>query len=121
MVLRDSMGFEFYEKDKLCSRIKVYFKENKVSVENYTNDLISQALGKRPNTIDEVYKFFEERCIDKNRPDLKEILESYGLEFYDAEQICRKTHGMLWTDFYWIKFDNQNITYEDIAKLRGWN
>jgi len=30
----------------------------------------------------------------------------------------RKTHGVTWEDFFWIKFDGESISWEDVRWKR---
>ena len=44
--------------------------------------------------------------------------KTLGLDYYDPELICRKTHGVQFDDFTWIQFsDEPQVNYNDI-KLR---
>lgn len=48
----------------------------------------------------------------------KVLLRGLGLDYYDPELICRKTHGHQFDDFMWMQFsDEPQVRYEDI-KLR---
>lgn len=47
-----------------------------------------------------------------------DILRRLGLDCYEPELICRKTHGQQFDDFCWIQFaDEPQVTYDEI-KLR---
>ena len=56
--------------------------------------------------IDRVYKsnslflFFVNRLYDKSRPDLPQILDSYGLNDYDEWELLKATKAKLVTDSY---------------------
>ena len=45
---------------------------------------------------------------------INEILASLGLDHYDMLDILRKTHGVSYDDFTWIKFEGENISYKDV-------
>lgn len=49
----------------------------------------------------------------------RELLRLGGLSFYDPYQIVQKTHGVMVDDCYWIRFDGENLTWEDVKHLRG--
>ena len=114
------LGFEYYEKDKLCTKVSVNYSNNTVNVVNFTDDIISQAFGKRAVTVEDIDDFFRNRVFPESRVDVDVLLDLLGLDHFDAEAIARKTHGMLWEDFFWVKFDNENLSYEDIKKIKGW-
>ena len=45
----------------------------------------------------------------------KVLLRGLGLDYYDPELICRKTHGQQFDDFVWMQFsDEPQVRYEDI-------
>ena len=69
-------------------------------------------------TYEDLMEFYEERCFPRERANCKTVLKSIGLDYYDPELICRKTHGQQFDDFMWIQFsDEPQVEYKDI-KLR---
>ena len=38
-----------------------------------------------------------------------------GLDYYDAYEICKITHGVLFDDFHWMKFDGEYIKWKDVG------
>ena len=106
----------FYKNDLIC---RVYLNRNtqKVIIENqgYTFPIYP---FKDNVTPEDVLDFLEERCIPKSRANIKEILSSLGLSSYDPEAICRKTHGLMFDDYIWIRFpEDGELTYEEV-KIR---
>lgn len=65
-------------------------------------------------TTKDVIHYFESRCYSIGRPDLPFILDGLGLDKYDPIEMVKKTHGRKWGDFSWIKFENEEITWEDL-------
>lgn len=61
--------------------------------------------------------FLESRCPSPNRYDIKKILEMWRIFRYDPVSICKHTRGLLFDDFLWIKFEGDDVTYDDI-KIR---
>ena len=49
---------------------------------------------------DNLFLFFINRLYDKGRPDLPQILESYGLNEYDEWELLKATRARLMTDSY---------------------
>ena len=68
-------------------------------------------------TLEQLYDFLESRCMDKRRTQLPEYLKLLGLDEYNPYEIVKITHGTMMEDFMWLKFPNENITWEDV-KLR---
>lgn len=107
------LDFEYYYKDKLCTRCHIDYKTQTIQVENFTDNPVLQAFGLQEVTIDVVDDFFKDRCFDENRPDFDELLEYFGMKCFDAEEMCRITHGKTIHDWFWLRFDNENYHYED--------
>ncbi len=59
------------------------------------------------------------RCFDPARPDKDKILEFFGLDEYNVYDICRRTHGIMAQDNIWMRFDGEEITWEDIKRLKA--
>lgn len=76
-----------------------------VRFRNFIDDPLVTCFGDRSRvTYDDVLLFFEERCPPRNRWDLDRILEAYGLDRYDAYEMCRQSQGRFCTDSNWIEF-----------------
>lgn len=112
------LKFEYYEKDKLNTKVSVDYVKQEIIVENFTDDIVEQAFGKRKITMDIIDEFFRERVFPETRVNCKDILEGLGLRNFDAEAIARITHGVLIHDFNWIRFDEEEIGWEEIKKFR---
>ena len=69
-------------------------------------------------TTDRFFKFLKSRCFEDGRPDLKDILDYHGLESNNPYEWNKLTHGVVYEDFIWIKYDDEDITWEDV-KIRG--
>lgn len=113
------LDLEYYNRDVLCTRILVDYTTGKVSVTNYTDDIMEQALGKRKSSIDSVLEFLGERVFEESRLDKGEILESMGLSVFDPEDIARVTHGIMFHDSNWLRFDGEDLSWEDIKAIKA--
>lgn len=60
-------------------------------------------------------EILEDRCWDKHRADIDEILEMIGLDEYNPYEICKRTHGRMYQDNIWFRFPGEILTYEDLA------
>lgn len=89
----------FYDKDTLCSIIYADFAEQRIVVENQEVPLIKTAFG---NTSlppwKDFQRFLEDRCIPRQRAELRNYLEALGLEEYDPLAIIEKTGGRMAED-----------------------
>ena len=97
----------FYMKNQMiCTLIDVDTMEQKVSIKNFTNNLIYRAFGKNENpTYGEFEDFLKSRCFPETRDKLKLVLEDLNLPFYDPFLIVEKTEGRMAEDDFWIKIE----------------
>ena len=65
-------------------------------------------------SIMDLNKFLETRCFPRTRYNVEELLKKYDLRFYYPYGICVKSHGVSMTDFLWLRFDNERLTYDDV-------
>ena len=110
-------SFNTYWKNDLTCEVTV--KKEGITFINHTTDPITLPFGINTTaTSSDLEDFFEERCFPRERANCKDILNSLGLECYEPELICRKTHGLQFDDFLWIQFsDEPQVTWDEI-KLR---
>lgn len=69
-------------------------------------------------TFKDIMAFCESRQPPRTRIGIDELLhKKYNLPFYLPLQMCQKSRGITMADYLWMKFDGDDITYEDI-KIR---
>ncbi len=112
------LRFEYYYQENLCTKVFVDYTKQTVEVENYTDDIISQAFGRRNISIESIDEFFRERVFPETRVNCKELLGKFGFRNFDAEAIARRTHGILVNDLYWLRFDDEEFGWEDVKMIR---
>lgn len=109
-------------KDKLTGILSYDFSKDKFSFEED-----SEYKGMHPfpaikfgevkdksNPWDELIKdWVDDRVIQENRPDCRDVLEYFNLSYYNKWDICRKNSGMSIDDYFWLTKD-LSIDYEDI-------
>lgn len=66
------------------------------------------------DSVDYVYKFLHSRCYDDARPDLSEILKIHGMTSNNPYEWCRKTHGVKYQDFWWVRYPGETLTWSDV-------
>ena len=54
------------------------------------------------------------RCWDKNRENIEKYLFKLGLTEFNPYKICRKTHGAMFQDKIWFKYEGEKLTWEDV-------
>lgn len=97
------MRMNFMNRNNLCTTIDIDFKHEKISIQNYTDEIPLRAFGvvTNPDWSDFEY-FLEDRCFPRTRDHAKEILREMGLPFYDPLLIIEKTQGRMAGDHQWI-------------------
>lgn len=99
-----TMRMDFMCEDECCTEILIDFKEQKIAIQNETDDLLHRAFGiKAKPTWNDFEEFLESRCFPRTREGISLILEDLGLDFYDPLSIIEKTRGRMAEDAQWIK------------------
>lgn len=110
-----NLDFEVLVKDKVTAHVKVV--NNVVDVQRFTNIAYEQPFLHQPVSLEFVKHFLKRRAVSADKEGIDEILRNLGIEKYDVVDILKKTHGVDWDDFMWIRFKGDKTQYNDI-KLR---
>ena len=96
----------YYYKDVVCTIIDVDIVNQRVSIKNYTNNLIFRAFGRNehPNFSD-YEDFLASRCFPEERDKMKLMLAELDIPFYDPIMIIEKTDGRMAEDDFWIRIE----------------
>lgn len=113
-MFNDNYSFKVYFKDDLMSEVCV--KGSSITFRNYSTNPLWLPFGVHTTATPELLdEFFEERCFPRDRVNCKQLLRTLGLDCYEPELICRKTHGVQFDDFLWIQFsDEPQVTFDEI-------
>lgn len=96
--------FMYHDGREVCTRIFADFTDKTVCIENYTDNLVKTAFGKKTMlTWDDFMAFLEERCVPRERAGICEYLEALGLGEYDPLEIVMRTQGRMAEDDQWIE------------------
>lgn len=110
--------FYYMRQNKVCTKITVC--GDRVDFEYYSDFKLDKAFGNVTSaTYEDLYNFFEERCFPRERANCKQLLKMLGVDFYEPYEIVKKTHGVLGSDDYWIKFEGETLEYKEARKLVG--
>lgn len=98
--------FRFYDGPRLCSTIVADFTDHTLRVRNEAVPPEKTAFGKNlsPDWAD-LERFWEERCIPRQRAGLREYLEAIGVADYDPLAIIQKTQGRMAEDQQWLEVE----------------
>ena len=108
----DKFTFEVFWKNELSARVSV--NNSKVHVSRYILHPVRQIFSSdniSRNQLNEVLKL---RCLEEGRVDIQSKLKAWGLNEYNPLEIVKKTHGVSFNDYIWIRFPGENITAEDV-------
>lgn len=113
---RTWITFETMYKDRVTAKIKWCIESFEVQVEydETVPMLLRPFCFKESYSVKDIEEFLEDRCIPRTRSNIDEWLKYNGFSHYSPLAIVRKTHGVMWEDFIWIRFEGEDLTYEDI-------
>lgn len=111
--------FQYLYEDMIIAEVMI--KTEGVYFVNYANNPIDCPFGvaKSPVSKEELIAFFKTRTIPETRANLQDVLESGGFLYYDAPNLIKRNHGVMSDDCYWIRFEGENLTWDDVKHLRG--
>ena len=104
--------FEVYWKDQLTARISV--KNDRVHVSRYTDHPLRQIFPSEVINRNQLNEILKLRCLEEGRDDIYEKLKALGLSSYDPLKIIKKTHGVSFNDYIWIRFPGEDISMKDV-------
>ena len=111
-------NFTVFHQNTPVARVLVSDDHKNVLIEKLVPDGIMQPFGGNKLNIERVYDFLKGRCYEDGYVGLEEVLERYNMSSNNPWEWNRKTHGITWEDFFWIKFDGEDISWEDIRWKR---
>lgn len=94
--------------------VSVSDDHKKVKIKKLVPDSIIQPFGGNDLSIDRVYRFLKSRCYEDDRADLKEILTQANLTSNDPWKWNQITHGVMWDDQIWIRYEGEILRWEDV-------
>ena len=89
-----------------------------VIINKLVPDGIIQPFNGNKLDLERVYDFLKDRCYEDSYEGLEEVLQKNNMLSNNPWEWNKKTHGVTWEDFFWIKFDGENITWEDVRWKR---
>ena len=110
-------NFSVLFKDEVVADVHMDTDKNESSIKRY------QLSPKQPFMCDRqdipyIFMFLESRCFDNGRPDLPDILEAHGMTENNPYEWNRKTHGVMYNNFWWLRFPGEHLQWDDV-KVRG--
>lgn len=101
--------------DNVCAIIYVDEISGIVTVDNLRKEPVFQPFSDVTTevTLEDFYDFLESRCFPRERVNCKQILKGklYG---YEPFSIVKETHGAMADDCFWLRFDDEELTWKDV-------
>lgn len=98
----------------LTYRFCLIIRRKDDTIKGNTDNVVENMFAVPPFDVFYVNQFFEERCFEECNASKDIFLKDLGLESYNPWDIVRKTHGFLWDDYMWIRFEGEKLTWEDV-------
>lgn len=105
-------SFEVFWKDELSARVSV--SKSKVHVSRYIMHPVRQIFSDEFITRNQLNEVLRLRCFEEGRADCTAKLKSLGLSEYNPLEIVKKTHGVSFNDYIWIRFPGERLTAKDV-------
>ena len=105
-------SFEVYWKDILTAKVSVH--RDRVQVNRLVRHPIRQLFSADRISRNHLNEVLRLRCFEENRADATERLHALGLTHYNPLEIVRRTHGVSYNDYIWIRFPGEKLTAKDV-------
>lgn len=112
----EDIKFQVLWRDKVTADVEIV--DNKAHIKKYDTNPIRRLFPYEETDAYHVVSILEGRCWPRNRVNIDELLKACGLETYDVMGIIRATHGRMYNDQVWIRFEGEDLTYEDMDLRR---
>ena len=108
------LKFDVMFKDDLCVEVTVDRVNKELTLKNHTKIGFYNPF-KMPNPkMSDVIDYIENRCFPETRANAEYLLKELGLKCYDPIDITRVTRGLMMDDHFWIRYEGDDVKYEDI-------
>lgn len=105
-------SFEVFWRDEITARVSV--KGSKVHVSRYCSHPVKQLFAQENMTRYQLNKILEMRCFEKERGDIRQILNHLGLKEYNPQEMVKRTHGVSYNDYIWFRFPGEKLMAKDV-------
>lgn len=120
---KDKTIFHIMCRDKLVADVVTAHNNLVISIRKYVEDSPIQPFwgdmekASRQAKTMRFYRFLEGRCYEDSRADLQVILNQAKMTSNNPYEWVRVSHGVTYEDYFWIRFDDEEITWDDV-KIR---
>ncbi|MBQ6735171.1 MAG: helix-turn-helix transcriptional regulator [Lachnospiraceae bacterium] len=100
--------------DDVVADVTLSADKKNIRIEKYEPDGIRQPFSGTNLTLERFYRFLKSRCYEDGRADLDRILKKACLSDNNPYQWVALTHGVTYDDFFWIKTDQETLTWDEV-------
>ncbi|MFB5762353.1 hypothetical protein [Paenibacillus medicaginis] len=110
------LKFEVLEMDRVVAKVTVNYISQKVDLwqDRGVDPIFLPFPTKETIDVLDVLDYLESRCFPRTRHHADKLLKTLGLTEYDPVEIVKKTHGVIYDDYVWIRFDGEELTCKDV-------
>ena len=110
----DYYVYDVMNKDLLVCVVEMSQDRKHISYKKMVADGINQPFSGNKLDVERFYAFLKSRCYEDGRADLKEILRQANMTSNDPYQFIELSHGVNYSDFFWIKKHDEKISWKDV-------
>ena len=101
-------------RDELVTVVSLSKDKKTIHFNKIKEDGIFQPFSGEKLDLERFYRFIKSRCYEDGRADLDEILKQAHLSSNNPYDFIRISHGVTYSDDFWIKDENEKITWKDV-------
>lgn len=102
--------------DELVAFLRV--TNNKAKIQRFSKHPVKQIFFDDEMDVYRLSTVLESRCWQRDCRNIDRYLEKLDVKYYDPLEIVKKTHGVSYNDFFWFRFNGEELTWKDVAPAR---
>lgn len=111
-ILYKNENFSVYWENERVADVTIL--ENKAVIKRFSKNPAKQIFAQDEIPLFELWEILSWRCWAKNRENIEKYLFKLGLTEFQPYKICRKTHGVMYQDKIWFKYEGETLSWEDV-------
>lgn len=110
----DETKYYIMHRDDVVTIVTLSKDRKTIKYEKLKRDGMLQPFSGDNLTVNRFYRFIKSRCYEDGRADLEEILHQAHLTSNNPYDFIRISHGVTYSDDFWIRFEYENISWKDV-------
>ena len=117
VVPNDDTTYHVMYLDRVVADVALSHDRKQIRFKKYEPDGLRQPFSGTKLDMERFYRFLKSRCYEDSRADLDIILKKAGFHDNNPYDWVLLTHGVTYDDFFWVKTNNEQITWNEV-KIR---